>query len=197
MKKIFILFVCFISLFIITGCNSLENNDKVNINLLIGARTEVIIKEKNEIITIDDIKTINHDYIIGMYYDSDYNNEYKNEPINKDITIYVKVVDGSNYLMSKQLEEEIIDLYYNEYCSPEADKKLVVFKYYFGVYNEGHVVLIINKTKGHPADGRGYQYNIVVYKDNILIPVDEYSENIEYNDLISIVTKSLELVNIE
>lgn len=194
MKKIFILFICFFSLCIITGCNSVNNNvGKIYINLIIGARSETIIKEPNQRITIDDIKTIDHDHITGMYYDIDYNNEYKNESIYKDLTIYVKVIDGSEYYLEEKAVQEIIDLYYNEYCSSETDKQLVVLKYYFGVYNEGDVVLIINKTKGHPADGRGYQYNIVVYKNNMIIPVEDYLENIELEDYISIVSKSFEL----
>ena len=194
MKKIFILFICFLSLCIITGCNSVNNNDgKIYINLIIGARSETIIKEPNETITIDDIKTIDHDHITGMYYDIDYNNEYKNEPINNDITIYVKLIDGSKYYLEEKIEKDIIDKYYTDYCSPEADKQLVEFRYYFGAYNEGYVVLIINKTKGHPADGRGYPYNIVVYKNNMLIPVEDYIDNIGLEDYIAIVSKSFEL----
>ena len=194
MKKLFILFICFVTLFIFTGCNSENYNDyKINIKFIIGARTETIIKEQDEIILIDDIKTINHEHIIGMYYDIDYNNEYNNEPINKDITMYVKVIDGSEYNLEEKTVQEIIDLYYNEYCSSETDKQLVVLKYYFGTYNEGDVVLIINKTKGHPADGRGYQYHIVVYKNNMIIPVEDYLENIEYEDYISILSKSFDL----
>ena len=103
------------------------------------------------------------------------------------------MIDGSEYNLEEKAVQEIIDLYYNEYCSSKTDKQLVVLKYYFGVYNEGDVVLIINKTKGHPADGRGYQYNIVVYKNNMIIPVEDYLENIELEDYIFIVSKSFEL----
>lgn len=191
MKKILnILFIFFI-LVALSGCNNINNT--VNIDFIIGARSETIIKEPNQRITIDDIKTIDHDHITGMYYDIDYNNEYKNEQINNDITIYVKLIDGSKYYLEEKIEKDIIDKYYTDYCSSEADKQLVEFRYYFGAYNEGYVVLIINKTKGHPADGRGYQYNIVVYKNNMLIDIEDYMENIVLEDYIAIVSKSFEL----
>ena len=59
MKKWFILFICFVTLFISTGCNSENYNDyKINIKFILGARTETVIKEQDEIILIDDIKEV-------------------------------------------------------------------------------------------------------------------------------------------
>ena len=176
----------------------IKNNSELlpiytKINFVYGVRDKIFTINYNSSIETEKLDFIQTDEFLGIYYDDQYSNEYKGEPINKDITIYIKVKDGSKYLISEQIEKEIIDKYYSYYCYNEANKELILLSYYFGVYNEGHIVLIINKTKGHPADGRGYQFDILVYKNRMFIPIEEYTENIDLEEYTSILAKAFEL----
>lgn len=176
----------------------IKNNSELlpiytKINFVYGVRDKLITINYNSSIETEKLDFIQTDEFLGIYYDDQYSNEYKGEPINKDMTIYIKVKDGSKYLISEQIEKEIIDKYYSDYCYNEANKELILLSYYFGVYNEGHIVLIINKTKGHPADGRGYQFDILVYKNRMFIPIEEYTENIDLEEYTSILAKAFEL----
>ena len=176
----------------------IKNNSELlpiytKINFVYGVRDKIFTINYNSSIETEKLDFIQTDEFLGIYYDDQYSNEYKGEPINKDITIYIKVKDGSKYLISEQIEKEKIDKYYSYYCYNEANKELILLSYYFGVYNEGHIVLIINKTKGHPADGRGYQFDILVYKNRMFIPIEEYTENIDLEEYTSILAKAFEL----
>ena len=103
MKKILNICFIFFILVVLSGCNNINNN--VNIDFIIGAREESIIKLRGELITLNDIKTVDHEQIIGIFYDSDYVNEYKDEPINEDTIIYVNVKEQSPVYVHPQRGE--------------------------------------------------------------------------------------------
>jgi len=176
----------------------IENNTEllpiyIKINCIYGVRNKMITINYNSSIETEKLDFIQTDENLGLYYDDQYSNEYNGETITKDLDLYILINEGSQYYLEEKYEQEIIDIYYNDYCYPEADKQLIVLRHYFGVYNNGHIVLIINKTKGHPADGREYQFDILVYKNNMLIPINDYSENIELEDYMSIIIKCFDL----
>lgn len=163
MKKILNICFIFFILVALSGCNNINNT--VNIDFIIGAREETIIKLRGESITLNDIKTVDHEHIIGMFYDSDYVKEYKDEPINEDTTIYVKVKDGSKYLMPEKLEKEILDIATGNLGSP---KDYVSILYYFGEYNGIHIFMLKDGA-GYPGDGENHgTRKLYYYKDKSL-----------------------------
>lgn len=84
-KIIFLLFIVFSTF----GCKDKDEN--ITIKYIIGEETYTY-ETINGILTIDDLPKIDNIKYIGLYYDSNYKNEYKNEKLNKDDIIYVKYV---------------------------------------------------------------------------------------------------------
>ena len=148
----------------------IKNNSELlpiytKINFVYGVRDKLITINYNSSIETEKLDFIQTDEFLGIYYDDQYSNEYKGEPINKDITIYIKVKDGSKYLFPEQFEQEIIDYLT---CYSGISKDDVGILYYFGEYNGLHI-LMLKDDAGYPGDGGNHGTSkLYYYKDKNL-----------------------------
>ena len=151
----------------------IQNNSEllpihIKINCIYGVRNKMITINYNSYIETEKLDFIQTDEFLGIYYDDQYSNEYKGEPINKDITIYIKVKDGSKYLISEQLEKNILEELVNLSGTPED---YVCVLYYFGEYNGLHI-LMLKDGAGYPGDGENHgTRKLYYYNENNFVPL--------------------------
>lgn len=151
----------------------IKNNSELlpiytKINFVYGVRDKIFTINYNSSIETEKLDFIQTDEFLGIYYDDQYSNEYKGEPINKDITIYIKVKDGSKYLISEQLEKNILEELVNLSVTPED---YVCVLYYFGEYNGLHI-LMLKDGAGYPGDGENHgTRKLYYYNENNFVPL--------------------------
>ena len=148
MRKILTIFICLLYLLGLVGCNKqepqipevLEPEEEITITLNIGVRDFIIKKKNKEVISVDDIKLIDDFETIELYYDEEYTQGYNGEEIEEDINLYLKISEGSKYLITKENEEKIIEAFLGYY---EIEENLYPeILYYFGQYKDIQVLML-------------------------------------------------------
>lgn len=86
MKKIKLILFLVFTFFLLSGC---ENNNEIVAKYYLDDNVYDIVV-KDGYINLSDIPEIDNIKYLGLYYDSDYKQEYKNEKLTKDTTFYIK-----------------------------------------------------------------------------------------------------------
>ena len=116
MKKIlYLCLMCILSILLI-GCTNSSN-----ITITFKHQNEEINTEIERNKTIDEtlLLSLNITNIEGIYYDSEYNSKYNNEPLNEDTTLYIKKINEEKNI-------KITFIYLNEEISTEIDKNKTI-----------------------------------------------------------------------
>lgn len=167
MKKIVFVLLSFI-IFFLVGCNKNE------VIIIFNIEENIIEKlyEKGIIIDENILNTITDEEVDGIYYDNEFINEYKNEEIVENTTLYLKFVKEESEAfiyegITKELYSQIITDYilleYEDIYLDIYDDD-VRFDDYIGVFGDAVVSSYYNPYEGGIIYGDAYKFNFIWYE---------------------------------
>jgi len=127
----------------LVGCNN-QNDNIIEVNFIsetTSAKVEIL---KGDSISYNNIPDDYKSIVKGLYYDANFTNEYNDEPISDDISIYMVLLDGLN----QNTASDIIDSYMVTYCDTDTLVEDIYIEQYFGEYNDSYVFLMNDKMRG-------------------------------------------------
>ena len=178
MKKLFTIFICLLCLLCLVGCGEKEPEipgkddlpsipEEITITLNIGVRSFEITKKYKEVISQEDIKLIADFETIELYYDEEYTQKYNGEELEEDINLYLKIEEGSKYLITEKIEEKIK----NKLSEVSGIDGAVL--YYFGQYKDVHIVMLRDGVGIHAEETNPSRLKIYYYKPRVGLEPDE------------------------
>lgn len=196
MKKILTLCFIFLIAFVLLGCNN--ESDKVIVTFKINDFSSVVEIKKGMNLT-DDIIPNCQSTNIKLYYDKDYLKEYNNEPIDKNIDIYIKICNEDK----DNMVDKVCEAYFNKFVKPKRENAVledVLLYEYLGVYNGNFVGVFLDKkdsifievvceiTVEDVVFTYSYGYDIYVYDGtNFMDLLTAYNESkLTYEDILEI-----------
>ena len=102
MKKIFLFFMCLFYFICLTGCSN-----TVKIEFIIDGESKIVEMESNSIIT-EEIIPYEGAFDILLYYDELYEQQYNNEKILHDTTIYIKELNPDQIYVKFVINSEVV-----------------------------------------------------------------------------------------
>ena len=102
MKKIFLFFMCLFYFICLTGCSN-----TVKIEFIIDGESKIVEMQSNSIIT-EEIIPYEGAFEILLYYDELYEQQYNNEKILHDTTIYIKELNPDQIYVKFVINSEVV-----------------------------------------------------------------------------------------
>lgn len=162
-KKVFIILGLIFSIFLFTGCGE---DKSIKVELVIGDYNEIVELERNSSIDTRKVDFLANSFISGLYYDVGYKNEYKNDKLEKNTTLFIKVKSDVYFDLDKPLLDKIREDYCKKYeISGDTNLGSIVVELYVGTFN-GFVISKLT-AKNQP-------YQDVVVKEQIGDFIFEY-----------------------
>lgn len=158
MKKLFLVFVCFIFSICLIGCNK----KKVYIDFIIDGKSYDVVVEKGTIISNNIIPLICNENNFELYYDKEQKMKYNNEEILNNITIYVNI--------QSEKEKELVTITYKDiiYCV-EIKKGSMINENVLPFKSENKISLYLDETYKN-------EYNNEVIYDNVFLYLKSNNE---------------------
>lgn len=152
LKKVFIVFVFMVFMFIFTSCS--QTKKEVTVTYVINELNHVTVMKQNSRLHLEDVPKIENIKYLGMYMDNKFTIEYSGEIIDEDVTLYVKTAVEELGDIDENIEKQIIVDFYNKFVSTvPVDKDAVIknvwIKHYYGNYNGAYVVMMASSELGH------------------------------------------------